>query len=222
MLNDSGTVQMEITFSETWKLWLSDNLSADAVLWGISIFWWERIGKVMQFLGAITIVADIIGPDRIRKFGTSLRSTNSSKTLVQFLKRCFAWYVVIFRHTILKEYTIDSTNRKSKLRFFQLNILNYFICFLLTFLVVVLAELNIFNWFFLVEAVFIFGCLLVSIAPLFTVLAIVMMTLLGLTIDSIFLQPLAYLLEHPALDRLLKIASLIFLLLGFFLELLGS
>ena len=71
---------MEITFIEAWKLWLSDNLSADALLWGISIFWWERIGKVMQFLGAITIVADIIGPDRIREFGTSVRSTNSSKT----------------------------------------------------------------------------------------------------------------------------------------------
>jgi hypothetical protein len=213
---------MEITFSETWKLWLSDNLSADAILWGISIFWWERIGKVMQFLGATTIVADIIGPEKIRQFGTSLQSTNSSKTLVQFLKRCFAWYVVIFRQTILKDYTINSTNKTSKLRFFQLNILNYFICFLLTVFIVVLAELDIFNWFFLVEAIFIFGCLLVSIAPLFTVLAIVTMTLLGLVVNSVFLQPLAYLLEHPALDRWLKIASLIFLLLGFFLELLGS
>ncbi len=71
---------MEITFSEAWKLCLSDNLSADAVLWGISIFWWERIGKVMQFLGATTIVADIIGPEKIRKFGTSLQRTNSPKT----------------------------------------------------------------------------------------------------------------------------------------------
>lgn len=213
---------MEITFNETWKLWLSDNLSADAVLWGISIFWWERIGKVMQFLGATTIVADIIGPEKIRKFGTSLQSTNSPKTLIQFLKRCFAWYVVIFRQTIMKDYTRNSTNKESKLRFFQLNILNYFICFLLTIFTVVVAELDIFNWFFLVEAIFIFCCLLVSIAPLFTVLAIVTVALLGLTINSIFLQPLAHLLEHPSLDRLLKIASLLLLLLGFFFELLGS
>ena len=212
---------MEITFSETWKLWLSDNLSADSVLWGISIFWWERIGKVMQFLGATTIVADIIGPEKIRKFGTSLQSTNSPKTLIQFLKRCFAWYATIFRQTILKDYTRDSGDRKS-IRFFQLNLLNYFICFLLTAFTVVVADLNIFNWFFLVEVIFIFGCLLVSIAPLFTVLAIVVTTLLGLTINSIFLQPLAHLLEHPALDRWLKIASLLLLLLGFFGELLGS
>lgn len=139
---------MEITFSETWKLWLSDNLSADAVLWGISIFWWERIGKVMQFLGATTIVADIIGPEKIRKFGTSLQRTNSPKTPIQFLKRCFAWYIVIFRQTIMKDYTKDSTNKKSKYRFFQLNILNYFICFLLTVFTVVVAELHILNWFF--------------------------------------------------------------------------
>jgi hypothetical protein len=213
---------MEITFSEAWKLWLSDNLSADAVLWGISIFWWERIGKVMQFLGATTIVADIIGPEKIRKFGTSLQRTNSPKTPIQFLKRCFAWYIVIFRQTIMKDYTKDSTNKKSKNRFFQLNILNYFICFLLTVFTVVVAELHIFNWFFLIEAIFIFGCLLVSIAPLLTVLAIIVITVLGLAINSIFIKPLAYLLEHPSLDRLLKIASLLLLLLGFFLELLGS
>ena len=213
---------MEITFSEAWKLWLSDNLPADAILWGISIFWWERIGKVMQFLGATTIIADIIGPEKIRQFGTSLQSTNSPKTLIQFLKRCFAWYAIIFRQTIMKDYIRDSINKKSKLRFFQLNLLNYSICFLLTALVVVLAELNIFNWFFLIEAIFIFGCLLVSIAPLFTVLTVVAIALLGLAVNSIFVKPLAYFLEHPSLDRLLKIASLIFLLLGFFLELLGS
>ena len=213
---------MEITFSETWKLWLSDNLPADAILWGISIFWWERIGKVMQFLGATTIVADIIGPEKIRQFGTSLQSTNSPKTLIQFLKRCFAWYVTIFRQTIMKDYTKDSGDRESKPRFFQLNLLNYFVCFLLTVFTVVVAELHIWNWFFLIEAVFIFGCLLVSIAPLFTVLTLVTIALLGLTVNSILLQPLAHLLELPSLDRLLKIVSLIFLLLGFFLELLGS
>lgn len=213
---------MEITLSETWKLWLSDNLPADAVLWGISIFWWERIGKVMQFLGGSTIIADIIGPEKIRYFGTSLENTIPYTTLIQFLRRCFDWYVVIFRETIMKDYARDSTNKEAKLRFSQLNILNYSICFLLTVLTVVLAELYISNWFFLIEAVFIFGCLLVSVAPLCTVLAIVMVTLLGLAINSIFLQPLAYLLEHPSLDRLLKIASLLLLLLGFFLELLGS
>ena len=213
---------MEITFSETWKLWLSDNLPADAVLWGISIFWWERIGKVMQFLGATTIVADIIGPEKIRKFGTSLQSTNSPKTLIQFLRRCFAWYVGIFSQTIMKDYTKDSGDRELKPRFFQLNILNYFICFLLTVFTVVVAELHIWNWFFLIEAVFIFGCLLVSVAPLFTVLTLVTLAFLGLAVNSILLQPLAHLLESPSLDRLLKIASLLFLLLGFFLELLGS
>lgn len=212
---------MEITFSETCKLWLSDNLPADAILWGISIFWWERIGKVMQFLGATTIIADIIGPEKIRQFGTSLQSTNSPKTLIQFLKRCFAWYVAIFRQTIMKDYTKDSGDRES-IRFFQLNILNYSICFLLTVFTVVVAELHIFNWFFLVEAILIFGCLLVSIAPLFTVLTLVTLALLGLAVNSILLQPLAHLLEHPSLDRLLKIASLLFLLLGFFGELLGS
>ncbi len=213
---------MEISFIEAGKLWLSNNLSSDAMLWGISIFWWERIGKVMQFLGAATIIADIIGPEKIRYFGTSLENTIPHTTLVQFLRSCFDWYVVIFRETIMKDYTRDFTNKQSRRKFFQLNILNYFICFLLTIFVVALAELYLFNWLFLVEAIFIFGCLLVSIAPLFTVLAIVTPTLLGLIINYIFLQPLAYLLEHPSLDHLLKIASLIFLLLGFFLELLGS
>lgn len=93
---------------------------------------------------------------------------------------------------------------------------------MLTILTVFLAELHIFNWFFLVEAVFIFGCLLVSFTSLFPVFALITVTLLGLMANSIFLQPLAWLREHHSLDRLLKIASLLLLLLGFFLELLDS
>ncbi len=88
----------------------------------------------------------------------------------------------------MKDYTKDSTNKESKYRFFQLNILNYFICFLLTVFTVVVAELHIFNWFFLIEAIFIFGCLLVSIAPLLTVLAIIVITVLGLAINSVFIK----------------------------------
>ena len=97
-VNDVGLI-------EAWKLWFSGDLPTNTILWGINILWWERIGKLMQLLGAATIIADIIGPEKIRRFGTSLQSTiTPDATLIQFLKQCFDWYAVIFSQTILKEF----------------------------------------------------------------------------------------------------------------------
>ena len=45
---------------------------ADRVLWGLPMLIWARIGKALQFFGALVIVVDIIGPDRLVVFGNSL------------------------------------------------------------------------------------------------------------------------------------------------------
>jgi hypothetical protein len=33
------------------------------------MIWWGRAGKIAAFLGGLTVVLDVIGPDRIREFG---------------------------------------------------------------------------------------------------------------------------------------------------------
>ncbi|MBD2111261.1 MULTISPECIES: hypothetical protein [Cyanophyceae] len=197
-------------------------MPTNTILWGISIFWWERIGKLMQLLGAATIIADIIGPEKIRRFGTSLQSTIAPNILIQFLKQCFDWYAVIFSQTILKEFADGSTRTETKRKNSQLDFLNHVICFLLTVLIMASANLYSFHWVFLIEFVIIYVCLLISVAPILTVLLIIGLTLLGLVINTTLIKPAAWVLEHPSLDRSTKIASLLLLLAGFHFELLAS
>lgn len=213
----------DVSLIEAWKIWLSGDLPANTVLWGIRLLWWERIGKLMQVVGATTIIADIIGPEEIRRFGSSLQSTVPSAALIQFLKQCFAWYSTTFRQTILKDFVDESADLKSAPNHFHLNVLNYLICLLLTLFVMYLAKLYAVGWGILIlEFVIIFGCLLVSVAPIFTVLTVIGLTTAGLVVNSLLIKPLALILENPSLDRFIKIASLLFLLLGFHFELLAS
>ena len=147
-----------VSLIEAWKIWFSGDLPADTILWGISILWWERIGKLMQVLGATTIIADIVGPEKIRQFGTSLQSTITSTTLIQFLKQCFDWYAVIFSQTILKEFANESPKARPERKFSQLDLLNYVICFFLTAWVTVSAQLYSFQWISLIEFIIIYVC----------------------------------------------------------------
>ncbi|MGB3491584.1 MAG: hypothetical protein WBA57_02565 [Elainellaceae cyanobacterium] len=211
-----------VSLIEAWKIWFSGDLPANTILWGISVLWWERIGKLMQVLGAATIIADIIGPEKIRSFGTSLQSTITPTTLIQFLKQCFDWYLVILRKTILKEFTDEPLRAKSERQYSQLDLLNHVICFLLTVFIIIAAKLYFFGWDFLIEFTLIYVCLLISVAPLFTVFSVISLTLCGLAINTFFIKPIAWVLEHPSLDRSTKIASLLLLLVGFHFELLAS
>jgi hypothetical protein len=212
---------------EAWSLWLSGDLSSNAVLLGISILWWGRLGKLMEFVGGATIIADIIGPEKIRRFGTSLHNAITPMLLMEFLRNSFQWYVVIFRHSLMKDYADETTAKRiasaeEELHHSKLSNLNYLICFVLTVIIVSSVELHPSPWIFLVEATIIFFCLLVSISPTLTVVTIISITMAGLLFNSIVIKPLAWVLEHPALDRFTKFASLLLLLGGFHFELLSS
>lgn len=175
----------------------------------------------MQFIGSITIIADIIGPEKIRRFGVILQGTITSIILIQFLKDCFKWYLVIFRHTLMKDYEDETTSGKLRFNPSKLDILNYLLSFLLTVLIVSSMETQQ-GWVLLLESAVIFGCLLISVSPVITVSMIMILILSGLIINSMFIRPLAWTLEHPSLDRFTKIISLFLLLIGFHFELLAS
>ncbi|MGF7213800.1 putative membrane protein [Skermanella aerolata] len=44
----------------------------EAVLLGIQIFWWNRIGGIMQFIGASFIIAEIVGLEKISKYSKNI------------------------------------------------------------------------------------------------------------------------------------------------------
>jgi len=42
-------------------------------LWSMSMLWWGRAGKLLQFAGALTIVLDLVDPEKLRRWGQRMR-----------------------------------------------------------------------------------------------------------------------------------------------------
>lgn len=81
-----------LSIGEAWTLWFSNQLSSDVTIWGVSLLWWGRLGKILQFVGGVTVVAEIIGPERIRAFGQSLHTRITRRTVGTFVRNAFEWY----------------------------------------------------------------------------------------------------------------------------------
>lgn len=58
---------------ELWVRWWRGELVSVEVLWGQRVFEWGRVGKMMQFAGALTIIVEIVGPERLDRLGLRLR-----------------------------------------------------------------------------------------------------------------------------------------------------
>jgi hypothetical protein len=58
-----------VDYADAWARWFDGDPSLrDASLWGLRVLWWGRIGKLAAFLAGLTLVLDIIGPERLRQF----------------------------------------------------------------------------------------------------------------------------------------------------------
>lgn len=42
-------------------------------MWGLPLLWWARFGKLLQFVGGIVVVLDLIGPRRLRELGARVK-----------------------------------------------------------------------------------------------------------------------------------------------------
>jgi hypothetical protein len=63
----------DVGYFEAWSQWLDhENLAAET-LWGVEIFWWGRIGKILQLVGGLTVVAEWIGKERMKQASDLLR-----------------------------------------------------------------------------------------------------------------------------------------------------
>jgi hypothetical protein len=40
---------------DAWTLWFVGDLPLDAKLWGMRVFWWGRLGKITEFVAAVTV-----------------------------------------------------------------------------------------------------------------------------------------------------------------------
>lgn len=60
------------------------------------------------------------------------------------------------------------------------------------------------------------------VCPLITLLLIASGALIGLLVDVLLIEPIAWVLERPSLDRIAKLSGLFFFIVGFHFDLLTS
>jgi hypothetical protein len=76
-----------VGYFEAWSRWVDGDAGLrDAELWGLRILWWGRVGKFAAFLAGMTLVMDIIGPERLRQFSERYMRRHQ-------VRRGFTWMV---------------------------------------------------------------------------------------------------------------------------------
>jgi hypothetical protein len=56
-----------------WREWLAGHDITHLRVFGIEVRWWGRLGKMLEFLGGLTVVIDLLGRERMEGFHTTLR-----------------------------------------------------------------------------------------------------------------------------------------------------
>jgi hypothetical protein len=83
--------------------WRDGQLGTGATLWGETLVYWARWGKLLQFVAALTVVLDLIGPEALRAFGKQLgkvpwraRFTGGAEraAAVLFVLSAIAWIII--------------------------------------------------------------------------------------------------------------------------------
>ncbi|MER7418007.1 hypothetical protein ABT346_14690 [Micromonospora peucetia] len=56
-------------FLEAWQAWLRGQELSGVTVWGVSVLWWSRFGKMAQAVAGLVVILDLLGPDRLRRRG---------------------------------------------------------------------------------------------------------------------------------------------------------
>lgn len=210
----------ELSLLQAWTLWMDGPLPADATYLGLKMFVWARAGKVLQFLGGATILAEIVGTQRLRLFGASLHAVFSARSALAFLRDVWTFYkswLGILRH----DKGSDAYQKADE----QLNAtltgkLWIALLLLLLFggLALIWSEHDL--WGLLAIAVVWFFVLALITPSLVAVLGVAAYA--ALMLIQAVVATTAWLLEREKLDLWIKLLAFLALLIGFHFDFLGS
>jgi hypothetical protein len=220
----------EVGLVEAWGKWASGELAEEALLWGMSILWWGRIGKLTGFAAALAIIAEIIGPERLRAFGDSMHRMIAPRRCLGFTVEVWRWmklYAVRFVSKGAKEAKLTAEMEASKV-----NALIGWPCVLVffgTWAGAVIVAFSEDEWYVGVLRIVMYCVPILFLSTLlcFVTVPVVAVSLCsgGLflaMVDVLVIEPSAWLLERKQLDKLIKLGSVVLLILGFHFDLLAS
>ena len=91
---------------QAWLHWFSgDKLPEDTtvcLVLCLKLLCWGRLGKFIQFMSAIAIVADIIGSEKLREIGESLRRSFPIDASRQYFLKTAQWLRELYEVVLLK------------------------------------------------------------------------------------------------------------------------
>jgi len=202
---------------ELWQVWWAgQGVCPDLQFLGQSIRWWTRLGKLSQFMAGLTIVIDIIGPVRMRRFGLALHQWTSVNFTRDLLKESTTWSKAWLAPGVAGKSIGDLYRTPQG-------------C--LTITIVIPAAL----WFFVWLAGAGAGCLLIPVlgiaglavmirwlGPAVVIGFHLLLAVPGLVVDYAVMRPIAWLLSHPHADPIARTIALALFLVGFHFDLLSS
>jgi hypothetical protein len=78
---------LEITILQSWDLWLQGIDIQNRLLWGLEIFWWGRAGLLVLFIAFLTVLAAVVGDERLSAVGAEVRTKAGLKNTLTFALR---------------------------------------------------------------------------------------------------------------------------------------
>ncbi len=209
------------SLGQNWWQWLHptpDRLVPE--LWGFPLLWWGRIGKCLQFVGGATLILDLIGPDNLRTFGRHIGQFRTRRDfenlrdvtvrVLRFL-RAPDWPEIAVGMFFLAVFAIEVVVANPWFKTWVLGLPSFLpsvVGFLATAIGLLLMP------FYIMALLFGFMLLMVGLQACWNGLL--------LLFDALFIEPIAWFLDHPRLEWRAKLFAFLALIIGFHFDLLAS
>ncbi len=59
-------------FMAAWSIWSSGAHADELPLWGSTVIYWGRVGKVAEFVAALVVIAELVGREHLNRYGVWL------------------------------------------------------------------------------------------------------------------------------------------------------
>lgn len=201
-----------------WSVWSTGRLDGSHLLWGLEVFWWGRIGKLLQTMAILAVVAELIGPERLKVFGNSLHSLYNSKSMKRLLLDAF-----LFQRTWLRANLLSDKVAQEALEQFGEHFTGRLNFILITsfYLFLIFLFWAHYEWWSLFVALLVTAGF-ISVSGLLTFLVVITFVSIGLVLDLAFIEPTAWIISHEKSDKLIKLITLFSAIIGLHFDILAS
>ncbi|MCV9389051.1 hypothetical protein [Reichenbachiella ulvae] len=210
---------MDIDFIKAWELWFQGVGLTNYRLFGVSIFWLGRIGKIIQFLGGLMVIFEIIGFTRLSKFSANLKELINFRNIRQIaffgLENTRKWYQKTTSKKLTKE-------EKDVLKIDSSYTLMLIIAALISALYCSVKLAEYMNWFwaiFLGSFAFSFSGLII---PVIISLFALLFYCISYALNFFLISPIVWVLDKKSLNSIVKVIALMSVIVGTIFDLLAS